>query len=44
MAAEDSALIAEAFHIVCIFRKEDLIMIGAKVKTGERQIALKQHS
>ena len=43
MAAEESVLIAEAFHIVCIFRKEGLMMIGAKVITGERQIELKQN-
>jgi len=37
-------LIAEASHIVCIFRKEDLMMIGAKVISGGRQIALKQNN
>jgi hypothetical protein len=44
MAAEESVLIAEAFHIVCIFRKKDLMMIDAKVITGERQIASKQNN
>ena len=45
MAAEESVLIAEVFHIVCIFRKEGLMMmIGAKVITGERQIELKQNN
>ena len=43
MAAEESVLIAEAFHIVCIFRKKDLMMIDARVIAGERQIASKQN-
>jgi len=44
VAVEESVLIAEASPIVCIFRKEDLMMIGAKVISGERQIALKQNN
>jgi hypothetical protein len=30
MAAEESVLIADVFHIACIFRKDALMMIGAK--------------
>jgi hypothetical protein len=35
---EESVLIAEPFHIVCIFRREDLITIGVKVISGEKEI------
>ena len=41
MAAEELALTAETFHIVCTFRKEDLMRIDAKEIAGEKQIALK---
>jgi hypothetical protein len=44
VAVEESVLIAEASHIVCIFRKGDLMMIGAKVISGEKQFALKQNN
>ena len=44
MGGEESVLIAEAFHIVCTFRKEDLMMIDAKVIGGEKQLALKQNN
>jgi len=39
MAAEESDLTVEAFLIACIFRKEDLSMIGARVKTAEKEFA-----
>jgi hypothetical protein len=41
---EESVLIAEAFHIVCIFQKEDLILIDVKATTGEKLIELKTYS
>ena len=44
MVAEESVLIAEYFHIVCIFRKEDRLRTDAKMITAGRQIELRPHN
>ena len=44
MSAEELVLIAEVFHTVCIFRKEDLVKIDAKGISGEIPIALKPNN
>ena len=40
---EESVSIVEVFLIVCIFPKEDLMMIGAKVITVESRIVFRQN-
>jgi hypothetical protein len=41
---EELVSIAEPFHIVCMFRREDLIMIDVKELSGEKQIELKPYN
>jgi hypothetical protein len=41
--AEESVLIAEPFHIVYIFQREDLMMIDGRVITGKKQIEIRPY-